>query len=153
MAEGTEDLLLDTAAALVPGIPAGASKLARAAKAASKASKCKAAKKAKRVAKCEAEAIHAAYHSLSCKSCGKRNKKTKCNRQRSGTSCADIALNIACWTAVSAGRKAYLDKKCDYYLADSIREGAKKKEQSHKKEYAKSALNLLTCSEIYATNC
>ena len=73
MAEGAEVLLFDTAAALVPGVPAGASKLARAAGKAAKAPKRKAAKKAKRVAECEA--IYAAYHSLSCKSCGKRNKK------------------------------------------------------------------------------
>ena len=141
--EGTIDLLLDTAAAAIPGVPAGASKAARAAQKASKQAAKAAEKKAlkkklKRIAQCEA--IYSQYKVYHCKKC------IKCS------TCAEIGERIACWTAFSAGRKLYLDKKCDYYLAGSIREGSKIKERSHKREYAEAAMNLAKCTS-FLKNC
>lgn len=137
MKEGATDLLLDTAAAAIPGVPAGASKAARAAqkvsRQAAKAAEKKALKKRlKRIAECEI--IYSEYKVYHCKKC------TECS------TCAEIGEQIACWTAFSAGRKLYLDKKCDYYLEGSIRVGSRKKEGTHKKEYAKAAKNLAKCT-------
>ena len=141
--EGTIDLLLDTAAAAIPGVPAGASKAARAAQKASKQAAKAAEKKAlkkklKRIAQCEA--IYSQYRVYHCKKC------IKCS------TCAEIGERIACWTAFSAGRKLYLDKKCDYYLAGSIREGSKIKERSHKRKYVEAATNLAKCTS-FLKNC
>ena len=139
MKEGATDLLLDTAAAVIPGVPAGASKAARAAQKASrqaaKAAEKKALKKRlKRIAECEI--IYSEYKVYHCKKC------TKCS------TCAEIGERIACWTAFSAGRKLYLDKKCDYYLEGSIRVGSRKQEGAHKEEYAKAAKNLAKCTSF-----
>lgn len=139
MKEGATDLLPDTAAAAIPGVPAGASKAARAAQKASrqaaKAAEKKALKKRlKRIAECEI--IYSEYKVYHCKKC------TKCS------TCAEIGERIACWTAFSAGRKLYLDKKCDYYLEGSIRVGSRKQEGAHKEEYAKAAMSLAKCTSF-----
>ena len=135
MAEGAIDLAFDTAAALVPGLPAGASKAARVEQ---KAAEKDLKKKVKRIAECEA--IYSVYKSLKCVKCKKYS------------TCAEIGEQIVCWTAFSAGRKLYLDKKCDYYLEGSMREDSRKKEGTHKLEYAKAAKNLTKCTS-FLKNC
>lgn len=76
----------------------------------------------KKVAECVA--IHAAYDLLKCKGCD---------------ACAsreDVLKNVACLTAEAAGRKKYLDLKCDYCLADSIARGSEKAEKGHQIQLA-----------------
>ena len=161
VAEGATDLALDAAAAIIPGVPAGASKVARAsAKAARKEAQRKAKQEAIKRAKrrIECAAIHAAYDKLKCRSCGKKSKSAKlCPNdkltKKSAAECADIGKNIACWSAKTAGRKAYIDKKCDYYLDGSIGIGSKTKEKGHKGEYATCMGNLAVCTAKFTKYC
>ena len=108
-------------------------------KAAVQKAKEEAKKRAKRTAECEL--IHAQYDALSCKKC------TQC------MPCSEATKMLACWSAKAAGRKLFLDKKCDYYLAGSISFGSKAKESNHKQEYAKASMNIIQCTTIIAKNC
>jgi hypothetical protein len=86
---------------------------------------------AKKVAEC-AE-IHAAYTALVCRACPK------------GMAAADAGKECACWTAKAAGRKAYLDKKCDYILPGAIAKGSKAQEATHRAEFAKASAKVIEC--------
>lgn len=86
----------------------------------------------KKVAECDA--IHAAYDALKCKSCN------------ACTSRAEVLKNAACLTAEAAGRKKYLDLKCDYCLAGSIARGSATAEKGHQMQYAQVLAQLAKCA-------
>lgn len=76
----------------------------------------------KKVAECEA--IHAGYDLLKCKGCDTCTAQSECIK------------NAACLTAEAAGRKKYLDLKCDYCLAGSIARGSEKAEKGYQMQLA-----------------
>ena len=134
MAEGAVDLALDTAAAIIPGVPAGASKAARVAS--KKAAKQLAAKQA------ECLAIWNGYKQLDCKAC-----KADC------MPCSDVRVSLLCFKALAAGRLLYLRKKCDYYLERSRKRGSQLAEKGHRnahqnalRAYRKCKSRLSTCT-------
>lgn len=131
-------------AVALQGLKTGAKVAARetakkaAKEAAAKATRREAARKVKertkRIAECEA--MYVAYDNLNCTGCG----KNPC------IPCSEVYSKLACFIALSAGRKLYLDKKCDYYLSGSISRGSQTAEQGHKKAYADASAALLNCS-------
>jgi hypothetical protein len=72
----------------------------------------------KEVAKCEA--IHQGYKQLNCKGC------------KDATTVAEATSRSACLTAEIAGRKKFLDEKCDYKLPGSIARGSQQAERGHR---------------------
>jgi len=82
----------------------------------------------------ECEAIHAAYDVLKCPSCN------------ACTTRAQVLKNAACLSAEAAGRKKYLDLKCDYCLALSISRGSATAEKGHQMQYAQILAQLAKCA-------
>lgn len=102
--------------------------------------KAEAAKRKRRITECTA--IHAAYKALEkdkCKAC------TKCMK------CEDVKANIACWSAVVAGRQKYLDKKCDDVLPAAVAAGSRKTRARHKQALAEKKKALKKCNAALKT--
>ncbi|MEP0916980.1 DUF4157 domain-containing protein [Leptolyngbya sp. DQ-M1] len=88
----------------------------------------------KKIAECEG--IHASYKALKCSSC----KPTDTRAER--------LAKIACLTALLAGRRKYLQEKCDYVLAGSIARGSAVAERGHEIQAEQIAKMLLKCSTL-----
>jgi RHS repeat-associated protein len=103
-------------------------------KAAEETARRGAAKKlAQEIAECES--IHAAYHALMCVGC--KGVITK----------AEAAANAACLILEVQGRRAFLEKKCDYKLPGSIAVGSAKAEAGHREQLAVKSAALAFCLE------
>jgi hypothetical protein len=86
----------------------------------------------------ECEAIYLAYDAL----------KSTCRSCKSTDTAAERATKIACLTALLAGRKKYLEKKCDYVLAGSIARGSAIAERGHQTAAYQVGQQLLKCSSL-----
>ncbi len=106
--EGATDLLLDTAAAFIPGVPAGASKAVRAAQKAARQAEKEAARRSKKIAECLA--IRESYHAFG----DQPGRCTQC------TCCADFVKILAARSMEVSLRRKFLKKGCDYYLPGSV---------------------------------
>ena len=140
MAEGATDLLLDTAAAVIPGVPAGASKAARAAQRAARQAEKEAARRAKKISECLA--IRQTYHAVGdsagpCKRC---------------SSCEEIIKSLTARGLEIRLRRKFLKKGCDYYLEGSIKKGTGKAIKAHKGEIAQKRNSFANCIEVAAKN-
>ncbi len=135
--EAAMDLAFDTAAALIPGVPAGATKLTRAA--VKKAARKSAMKKVRKRA--EYLAIWQGYKNLNCRAC-----KARC------MPCASVRAAIACFSALAAARLLFLRKKCDYYPEGSVSRGSRGAEQGHRKAHS-DALRALNKCKVRLANC
>lgn len=115
--------------------PAPATGTSTATTAATAATAAAAAELARRIAECEA--IHRAYKALgNCRAC-----------RRTDTA-AERAAKIACLTAVIAGRRNYLSKRCDYILPGSIARGSAIAERGHIIQAEQLEAMLANCSTL-----
>lgn len=118
--------------------PAPATGTSAATTAATAAAAAAAAELARRIAECEA--IHRAYKALgNCRAC-----------KRTDTA-AERAAKIACLTAVIAGRRNYLSKRCDYILPGSIARGSAIAERGHIIQAEQLEAMLANCSTLPTT--
>ena len=135
--EGATDLLLDTAAAAIPGVPAGASKAARAAqKAAAKAAKQaekEAARRAKKVTECLG--YHTAYHAAD-------QLAGDCTQS---TCCSEFIKKLTARASEIRLRRTYLKKGCDYYLPGSVAKTPQVAIREHKGELKNKITNFNKC--------
>ena len=137
MKEGATDLMLDTAAAIIPGLPAGASKAARvaqkaAAKTARQAEK-EAARRAKKVTECLG--YHTAYHAAD-------QLAGDCSQS---TCCSEFIKKLTARASEIRLRRIYLKKGCDYYLPGSLAKTPKVAIQNHKGELKHKRINFNNC--------
>ena len=92
---------------------------------------------AQKIAKCDL--IWAAYKALgnpTCKACTTR---------------AEVLKTAAKLTAIIAGRREFLDLKCDYCLPGSIAAGSAVKEKNHQDELRKATEMLLKCAIVFSS--
>lgn len=96
-------------------------------------------RKAQKILDCES--VHRVYHALQCKSCTGISDPV------------ELAKRAACFAAEIAGRRKYLDLRCDYYLPGSLAApgGSRSKEHSHKSELANKLRAAARCAELLAT--
>ena len=139
MKEGATDFLLDTAAAAIPGIPAGASKAARAAqKAAGKAGKQaekEAARRAKKISECIG--YHTTYHAAD-------KLAAKCSQS---ICCSKLIEKLTARASEIRLRRTYLKKGCDYYLPGSVAKTPQVAIKKHKEELKYKTTNFYKCLE------
>ena len=133
VAEGATDLLLDTAAAVIPGVPAGASKAARAAQRAARQAEKEAARRAKKISECLA--IHGSYHAAD----------TQAGKCADCSSCSDFIKTLTARGLEIRLRRKYLKKGCDYYLPGSLKKGTPQAISDHKGEIRRKRRSFSKC--------
>lgn len=95
-------------------------------------------RKARKISKCLA--VYATYKALKCKSC------------TGITDPVELGKRAACFAAEIAGRRKYLDLRCDWHLPDAVAAGSRATEARHKRELANKLRAAATCATQLA-NC